>query len=117
MRSAHAYSEQRFRHKFKHLVRRTSRELVENALCLYYVVKEGNAPTWAKATALGALGYLINPLDLIPDITPVAGYTDDLGMLTAAVATLALYITPEIRQKAAQSLQRVAEWAGGARSF
>jgi uncharacterized membrane protein YkvA (DUF1232 family) len=69
--STQTYSEQRFQHKLKYLVRRTSRELVEKALCLYYVIKDGSAPAWAKATAIGALGYLINPLDLIPDLTPV----------------------------------------------
>jgi uncharacterized membrane protein YkvA (DUF1232 family) len=32
---------------------------------------------------------------------PGAGYVDDLGVLTAAVATVALYITDEVKEIAA----------------
>jgi uncharacterized membrane protein YkvA (DUF1232 family) len=44
----------------------------------------------------GALAYFIFPLDAVPDFVPMTGYTDGLGVLAAAVATTAAYITPEI---------------------
>jgi uncharacterized membrane protein YkvA (DUF1232 family) len=37
---------------------------------------------------VGALGYLILPTDAVADIIPVAGYLDDAGMITAAIASL-----------------------------
>ncbi|MFQ6871209.1 MAG: YkvA family protein [Romboutsia timonensis] len=52
-----------------------------------------------KATIAGALGYLIVPFDLIPDLLPM-GHTDDLGVITAAVAVIEFYVTPETRKKA-----------------
>ncbi len=34
-----------------------------------------------KAMIIGALGYLISPLDVIPDAIPIAGLSDDLAVL------------------------------------
>lgn len=102
-----AYSERRFWNKIGRVARAAGADLAEKALCLYYVVSEGNAPVWARTAALGALGYLLSPIDAIPDLTPVLGYTDDLAVITAALATLTVYVTPEIREKAAV---KVADW-------
>jgi uncharacterized membrane protein YkvA (DUF1232 family) len=109
MTSTTRFSDQAFWRKLRHAATRAGRELTETALCLYYVAREGDAPAWAKATAIGALGYLINPFDLVPDLTPIAGYSDDLAVLAAAIATLALHITPAIRAKAAS---RAGLWFG-----
>jgi uncharacterized membrane protein YkvA (DUF1232 family) len=49
-------------------------------------------PVGAKSIIVGALGYFISPVDAIPDIIPVAGYTDDLGVLTMAFATVAMHV-------------------------
>ena len=34
-------------------------------------------PAADKGVIIAALGFLISPLDFIPDLIPVAGYTDD----------------------------------------
>ena len=47
-----------------------------------------------------ALGYLILPLDLIPDTIPVIGFTDDLTALTTAYEIVKSSITPEIEARA-----------------
>jgi uncharacterized membrane protein YkvA (DUF1232 family) len=39
-------------------------------------------------------------IDGIPDLTPFLGYTDDISVMAAAIATVSQYITPEIKQKA-----------------
>tara|TARA_R110001592_G_scaffold7126_3_gene40173 strand:- start:1135 stop:1305 length:171 start_codon:yes stop_codon:yes gene_type:complete len=39
-------------------------------------------------------------IDGIPDLTPFLGYTDDISVMAAAIATVSHYITPEIKQKA-----------------
>ena len=62
-----------------------------------------------KATILGALGYLISPIDAIPDFIPVAGFSDDLGVLAAAIAAIGFYIDDEVKNKADEKL---AEWFG-----
>ncbi len=66
-------------------------------------------PKWAKTVIIGALGYLIFPLDAIPDFIPVLGLTDDLGVLAAVIATLELSIPPGAREKADEKMQ---EWFG-----
>ena len=50
-------------------------------------------PTHMKALIIGTIGYIILPLDLIPDITPVIGYTDDLASAAGVVASVAVYST------------------------
>ncbi|MBP6563812.1 MAG: DUF1232 domain-containing protein [Neisseriaceae bacterium] len=62
------------------------------ALKLYYAAQDSDTPKWARVAMLGALGYFISPLDGVPDIVPIVGYGDDLGVLLAALATTAAYI-------------------------
>ena len=47
--------------------------LVYKALQLFYVAQSPQCPMKIKAAIYGALGYLISPLDLIPDFTPFGG--------------------------------------------
>src|SRR5690606_1095335 len=69
--------------------RSIGRETLEKALYLYYAVQSPLTPKWAKRVIYGALGYFILPLDAIPDLAPVLGYTDDLSVMAAALATVA----------------------------
>jgi len=54
----------------------------------------------ARAIAFSALAYFILPIDAIPDIIAIAGYTDDAGTIAAALRALTPYITDEHRRKA-----------------
>lgn len=81
-------------------------EAIHTSVCLWVVIKESDAPLWAKSTAMAALGYMISPLDAIPDPLP-GGFIDDIGVVTAAFAVLASYITEEIKLKA---WQKMPEW-------
>ncbi|WP_211605080.1 YkvA family protein [Vreelandella arcis] len=47
---------------------------------------------WAKTTIYGALGYFISPVDAIPDLAPIVGYADDIGVLAGALAMVAAHI-------------------------
>jgi uncharacterized membrane protein YkvA (DUF1232 family) len=76
------------------------RETLHKAFCLWLVIRESDAPAWAKGVAVGALGWLISPVDPIPDITPVIGLSDDATAIAAAIAVLAAYINDEIKRKA-----------------
>jgi uncharacterized membrane protein YkvA (DUF1232 family) len=51
---------------------------------------------------IGALGYFILPLDLIPDAIPTAGFTDDLAALGAIISALASCITIELQNESKQ---------------
>ena len=79
--------------------------LVYKALQLFYVAQSPHCPTQLKAAIYGALGYLISPLDLIPDFTPVAGYADDALALGTALLLAQMYVTDEIKAKAREKLR------------
>jgi uncharacterized membrane protein YkvA (DUF1232 family) len=42
-------------------------------------------PWYAKALAIGLVGYALSPIDLIPDFIPVLGYLDDLVLIPLGV--------------------------------
>jgi uncharacterized membrane protein YkvA (DUF1232 family) len=51
--------------------------------------------TWhRKAIVVGALIYFISPIDTIPDLTPLFGYLDDLGVITALLKFLGSELIP-----------------------
>lgn len=77
------------------------------ALTLFYCLQDRDTPTWAKGVIVGALGYLVLPMDLIPDIIPGVGYGDDWGALVAALGTVAAYIKDEHKSKAAAQVTRL----------
>ncbi|UTC63851.1 DUF1232 domain-containing protein [Treponema sp. OMZ 788] len=56
---------------------------------LWNMIMDPSAAWTAKALAIGALVYLVSPIDAIPDLIPVLGLTDDVGVITAAVGALA----------------------------
>lgn len=47
-----------------------------------------------KAIVVGALIYFITPIDTIPDLTPLFGYLDDLGVITALMKFLGSELIP-----------------------
>ena len=99
-----AYSEQSFWHKIRTLADRIGKELLEKVLWLYYVTQDKAVPLHVKAQIYGILGYFVMPLDAIPDSLPLIGYSDDLSLIAITVANVALYITPEIKQKTRERL-------------
>lgn len=75
-------------------------KLAYSALLLYYAYEREDTPKWAKNIILGALAYLVSPIDSIPDLTPFIGFTDDLGVLSFGLVTIACYIDKSVRDKA-----------------
>lgn len=78
-------------------------------LLQFYAYNNPQTPRWAKNIILGALGYLLTPIDSIVDVTPFIGYTDDIGVLSFALVTISAYITDDVKFKARQKLQK---WTG-----
>lgn len=103
------YSEARFWEKARSVAKTAGKAALEPALKMYYSATDKDTPAWAKATIYGALGYLISPLDAIPDFIPVAGYTDDIGILVAAMAAVAAHIKDEHADKARAM---IGKWLG-----
>ncbi len=101
------FSDDQFWGKLKKLARKAGIKVVYVALLLYYVVRNPATPKADRTKILGALGYLILPPDLIPDILPAIGYTDDLAALMWALYSVAKNITPEVK---IQARVKLGEW-------
>ncbi|MCL1039426.1 DUF1232 domain-containing protein [Shewanella corallii] len=107
--SEQEFTEQGFWQKLTDYARTAGKEVVEKALWLYYAAQRPDTPTWAKGVIFGALGYFIMPLDAIPDLTPMMGFTDDLGALAAAIGMVSLFIDEEVKTKSNATMTR---WFG-----
>lgn len=103
------YSDAAFWRKLQRFARYAGREVVEKALWLYYTLQHPATPAWAKRTIVGALVYFLVPLDLVADLAPLVGFTDDLSVLLLAVGTVAAHITPDIKE---QARRKADEWFG-----
>ena len=99
------YSEAGFWSKLSGFALAAGKEVVENALILFYVAKSEHTPLWAKSVVLAALGYFIATIDAIPDLTPLIGFADDLGVLSAAIASIAAYVNPELKSQVDKKLK------------
>ena len=75
-------------------------EVVYKALQLYYVLQKRDIPLKAKATIIGALGYLILPIDLIPDFIPLLGFTDDAAAIAVVLSVVNNYLDDEVNTQA-----------------
>lgn len=91
----------------KKATRIAGRKTLLSALTLFYCLQDHDTPTWAKGIIIGALGYLVLPTDMIPDMIPGAGFSDDWGALIGALAAVAAYIKEEHRSKAAAQVDRL----------
>lgn len=101
------YSEESLVDKIAAVAKKAGIKVIYAALLLYYVVKNPMTSKGDRAKILGALGYFILPIDIIPDAIPVAGFTDDLAAMTWAIYCVAKNITPEIK---AQAKAKLKEW-------
>ena len=106
---AKEYSDEGFWQKVRKFARAAGEGVLEPALKLYFAAQDKDTPAWAKTVIYGALGYFISPVDAIPDMTPVVGYADDLGVLIAALATVAAHVREQHSQRARECLR---EWFG-----
>ncbi|HEY9694909.1 MAG TPA: YkvA family protein [Oculatellaceae cyanobacterium] len=100
-----SYSEDNFWKKMAEFAKSAGKEVVEKALILFYTLQQPNLPIKAKTIIYSALGYFILPLDIAPDFIPVVGFGDDVGALLAALAAVAIYITPEVKEAARQKMR------------
>jgi uncharacterized membrane protein YkvA (DUF1232 family) len=76
----------------------------EDLVAAHYCAFDRQTPLKVKAALLGALAYFVLPADVIPDVLPIVGYTDDAAVLAAAIKLVASHITPDHREAAQRAL-------------
>ena len=100
------FTENGFIEKIHRIAKRAGAKLVYAALILYYSIDSNKMSIKDKAIIIGALGYLITPLDFIPDAIPLAGLGDDLGVLIYVLQKVWGNIDEETKQKAKSKLSK-----------
>lgn len=96
-----------FTEKISRVAKRAGAKLVYAALVLYYTLQSDKVSVKDKAIIIGALGYLISPLDVVPDAIPIAGLGDDLAVLIYVVHKVWAEVSDDVKQKAHAKL---AQW-------
>ena len=90
----------------KKILLRAGRVIAQPALEGFELIIDNSTPPQVRISIMGALTYLIVPVDLIPDFIPATGFSDDLVALTAVIGLWQHYITPEIRFRAKSRLDK-----------
>ena len=78
----------------------------EDLLTAYYCAFDQATPFKVKAALLAALAYFVLPADLMPDVLPILGFTDDAAILATALRMVAVNIQPEHREAAQRAIAR-----------
>jgi uncharacterized membrane protein YkvA (DUF1232 family) len=98
--------------KFKRFAARLP--FAEDLLAAYFCAFDRNTPRHVQGVIVGALAYFVLPFDVIPDMLPLVGFTDDAAVLATAIRLVAAHIRPEHRQAARRVLARAAGEPEGA---
>lgn len=100
------FSKREFVEKIARIAKGAGAKLVYAALILYYTLQSDKVSATNKAMIIGALGYLISPLDVVPDAIPIAGLADDLGVLVFVLKKVWTDIDPDIQKNARARLSK-----------
>jgi uncharacterized membrane protein YkvA (DUF1232 family) len=94
--------EARFGAEFMARLKRVAAKIpfAEDLLAAWICTRDPATPRRVRMTLLAALGYFVLPVDALPDIMPILGFTDDAAVIAAALAAVAGSITPVHREQA-----------------
>ncbi len=91
--------------KIKETAKKAGLKAIYMALLLYYALESPTITVMDKAIIYGALGYFITPIDIVPDILPLIGLTDDIAVLAWAFSRVRHNVTDMTREKAKTKLK------------
>lgn len=101
------YTDSKLSSKLSLFARRIGLETVIYVEILYYLMKAPTTPRGAKLKILAILGYVVAPIDLLPDMLPGIGFLDDIAAVSITISmvkiTMKNYVTPSILKQAAAS--------------
>lgn len=101
------FSSKGFVEKISRIAKRAGSKLVYVALVLFYTLQSKEVSLKDKAIIVGALGYLISPLDVIPDAIPIVGLSEDLTVLMYVINKIWVDVPDDVKTKARSKLS---EW-------
>ncbi len=81
----------------------------EDLLTAYYCAFDRQTPLHVRGALVGALAYFVVPFDVLPDVMPALGFTDDAAVLAGAIKLVMAHIRPEHREAARDALRRLTD--------
>ena len=106
MQYSNRFSKTAFVEKISRIAKRAGAKLVYAALILYYTLQSDSVSVKDKAIIIGALGYLISPLDVVHDAIPIVGLGDDLGVLVYVLQKVWGNVSDDVKTKARERLSK-----------
>jgi hypothetical protein len=100
------FTQNGFIDKVSRIAKRAGAKLVYAALILYYTLQSDKVSVKDKTLIIGALGYLISPLDVMPDAIPIVGLGDDLSVLIYVLHKVWGDVSNKIKEKAHEKLSK-----------
>ena len=104
MSYSNKFTKKGFVEKISRIAKRAGAKLVYSALILFYTLQSKKISVKDKAIIIGALGYLISPLDAIPDAIPIVGLGDDMAVLAFGLKKVWDQVSDEVKDKARKKL-------------
>ncbi len=80
----------------------------ETAIAAFFCSIDPATPMRVRMTLMGALAYFILPIDVVPDVLPLIGFSDDAAILALAIKLVGDQITPAHRLRAREMLEGMA---------
>lgn len=102
--------------KFWPTLRKAARHVPfsRDVVAAFYCATDPQTPARAKGVLLAALGYFVLPIDIIPDFLVIAGFTDDVAVLAAALKMISVHIKDEHYDAADRALADQPDMAAAA---
>ncbi len=101
------YSEASLWNKILKYGRKAGISVIYAGLLLYYLLQKEDLPLQVKAAIIGALGYFILPIDVLPDIIVGLGYTDDLAVLLMMLKYCSKYMDEGVKARARAKIKEL----------
>lgn len=86
-------------------LKQKAKQLKSEAQVLLIAYKDKRTPVLAKILIGITVGYLLSPIDLIPDFIPVLGLLDDLIIVPALIAVSIRLIPEAVLREAREQLK------------
>ena len=74
-----------------------ARKLRNSIYMLYLAGRDPRVPLYVKILMLLIIAYALSPIDIIPDVIPIAGYLDDLIILPLGIYLVYKLIPEEVK--------------------
>lgn len=105
--SAKYFNASTFVSKITKSVKYLSTETIYYSFLLFEAFQSRKVSQADALIIVGALGYLILPVDLIPDFIPVVGFADDAALIVKAVSKIHTSIDEEVKSLATKRMNNL----------